>query len=458
MEISKKIRLQLRIQGFSFVILVLVITGLLIQVSLQYNVEFDWTATSRHTLNEVSAKIVEKIDAPLKITSYATNDPLSEVRQDIRELIKRYQKMSDQIEIKFIDPRLSPQITQDLGIRIDGEMVIEYQGRSEHLQDFTEKGVTNTIQRLLRNNDRHILFLTGHGERNPTGRANHDLGIFGEILSNKGFHIGPLSLGQDLSVPANTSVLVIASPQIDYLEGEIKIIKDYVAAGGNLLWLIEPNKSDFLSPLANYLNLNITKGTIIDPDIALLSNSPTLVLGQHLDHAITKKLLASQIQTFYPEVVGINIFASETWTVQPLIQSTARSWLEVGEIKGTIKLDLGLDIDGPINFAQSLTRTIADKSNESGKERTQRIVVIGDGDFISNTHLGMQGNMAMGESIFNWLAHDDNFIDIPSVIAPDSKIATDPVPLIAIVLLIFIILPILLIGCGMIIWLKRRKK
>ena len=77
MEIDKKIRNQLRLQGAGFVILVLVITGLLIQVSREYNKEFDWTASNRHTLNEASIKVVDKLEAPLSITSYATGDELS---------------------------------------------------------------------------------------------------------------------------------------------------------------------------------------------------------------------------------------------------------------------------------------------------------------------------------------------------------------------------------------------
>ena len=462
MEINKKTRNQLRFQGISFIVLTLVITGLLIQVSRQYNMEFDWTATGRHTLNEASIKVVEKIEAPVNITSYATGDTLSEVRTDIRELIKRYQKLNDKIKIEFIDPRLAPDKIRELGIRFNGEMIIEYQDRSENLQDFTEKGVTNTLQRLLRNSDRHILFVTGHGERNPLGQANHDLGILGENLSNKGFNVAPLDLSKTLTVPDNTSVLVIASPQLDYLSGEVKAIKNYVSKGGNLLWLIEPNKSDKLAPLAELLKLNIFKGIVVDLDMSLLGNDPTMVLGQYHEHAITKNV--QSIQTLYPKVTGLEIGEQEGWTIEPILQSMSRSWLEKGEMKGTISYDPVQDRPGPIVFGYAITRNTSNGPTNIKDEtmpapgKQQRMVIIGDGDFISNTYLGTQGNMAMGESIFNWLAHDDNFIDIPAAIAPDSKISAEQYQLIIIAVLIMIVLPLLLIGSGIIIWLKRRKK
>ena len=469
MDITKKIHNQLRFQGFSFVLLVLVITGLLIQLSHQYNIEFDWTATGRHSLNAASIKIAEKIAAPLKITSYATSDANGDIRERIHKLIKRYQKINNKIELEFIDPLLFPQKIQELGIRQNGEMIISYQGRSENLQDLTEKGVTNTIQRLLRNRDRHILFVTGHGERSPIGQANHDLGIFGENLSNKGFNIAPLDITKSTAIPDNTSVLVIASPQVDYLPGETEIIKNYVAAGGNLLWFIEPTKESYLSPLATYLNISITKGIIIDPDMAAMGNSATVVLGQYLPHAITENIQQLQLQTLYPNVIGIDITAQDGWTVEPVLHSLPRSWLETGDLNGTVEPNPGQDKEGPITFAHAMTRNVPENSTKAvntegtsptadNPEKIQRIVVIGDGDFLSNTFLGTQGNMAIGESIFNWLAHDDNFIDIPAAIAPDGKITAGPYQIIVIGLLIMIVLPVLLIISGLVIWLKRRKK
>jgi len=47
-----------------------------------------------------------------------------------------------------------------------------------------------------------------------------------------------------------------------------------------------------------------------------------------------------------------------------------------------------------------LTRTI----NETTQ---QRIVVVGDGDFLSNAYLGNVGNLDMGLKMVSWLIHED---------------------------------------------------
>ena len=467
MEINKKTRNQLRLQGISFIVLVVVIAGLIFQVSRTYNAEFDWTSSGRHTISEASSKILEKLESEVKITSYATSGELSNVRHEIDGIIKRYQKVSDKIILEFVDPRLHPQKTTELGITVDGEMIVEYQGRSEHLKDLSEKSITNLIYRLLRNTDRQVLFVTGHGERNPLGQANHDVGVFVDNLSNKGFKVAPLDLAKTLSVPTNTSVLVIASPQVDYLPGEEKIIRDYIDGGGNLLWLVEPNKIHFLKGLAEYLQVKPSPGLVIDLDIGLLGNDPTLVLGDYVPHAITEKFKSTQ--TIFPQVTGIEANQKEGWSVAPFVQSMPRSWIETGKIEGSIKRDDN-EKEGPITFAFAMTRVLAaapdmkgkngkkDNKEETAKEHEQRVIVLGDGDFLSNSFLGMQGNLAMGESIVNWLSHDDEFIDIPPTGTDGSNIVVTPANFITLGVIFLILLPLLFIASGFFIWFRRRKK
>jgi len=452
MEINKKTRNRLRIQGVSLFILVVTIAGLIFQLTREYNTEFDWTMSGRHTISDASAKVLEKLESDITITSYATSGELSNVRHDVNGIIKRYQKESDKVILKFVDPRLDPQTTTELGITIDGEMIIEYQGRSEHLKDLSEKSITNSIYRLLRNTERQILFVTGHGERNPLGQANHDVSIFVDNLNNKGFKVAPLDLAKTLAIPVNTSVLVIASPQVDYLPGETKVIKDYVDQGGNLLWLIEPGKTGYLKELADYLQLKTNPGLIVDLDIGLLGNDPTLVLGQYFQHPITEQFTSTQ--TLFPQVAGIEFDNKEGWQAEAFVQSMPRSWLETGKIEGTIKYDEQSDKPGPIPFGYSLTRT----QEKEGKQQQQRIIVIGDGDFLSNTYLGLQGNLSMGESMMNWLSHDDDFIDIPASDSMNSKITVTEMHMGILGSIFYLLFPAIIMGTGLFIWLRRRKK
>lgn len=473
MEITHKTKRELRIQGWIFTILFLAVMGLLGWLSTRYHKELDWTATGRHTLSEASLKVLQKLEAPVNITSYASGSDFSKARQLLRELIKRYKKGSDKFSLEFVDPMTNPDKTRELGIRTDGEMIIEYQGRTERVQEFKEEAITNALQRLLRNAERQIVFITGHGERDPEGSANHDMGVFIKNLKSKGFKTNSVELIKTLSLPENIAVLVIASPQFDYLQGEVAVINKYIDEGGHLLWLMEPDSKARLKELASKLKVKVLDGVIVDLDIRQLGvNDPTIVMGQTKPHAITTDF---NVLTLYPRVVGLENEKDDNWQVTPFLESIPRSWLETSEIISEVRFAAAEDIAGPIKFGLALTRKLKprelksrdlksdDKKSEDEEQKvinskTQRVVVMGDGDFISNAYLGNQGNQNMGENIMNWLTHDDNFIDIPPRVAPDAKLVVSKNSMIMLGATYLLIIPLLLGGSGVFIWLRRRKR
>ena len=62
------------------------------------------------------------------------------------------------------------------------------------------------------------------------------------------------------------------------------------------------------------------------------------------------------------------------------------------------------DLPGPVNIAAAFQRTAGDKQ--------QRIIVVGNGAFLSNTYLGNAGNLQLGIAMVNWLAAEDDLVAI----------------------------------------------
>jgi len=463
MDINKKSRRQLRIQSWAFLILFLAVMGLLAAISVFYHAEFDWTATGRHTLSNASVKVLERMPEPLLITSYQSGGDNSPERLRVKELIKRYQKHKPNIELKFVDPITNPDIVRELAIRVNGEMIASYNKRSEHITSFDETSITNTLQRMLRSAQRPIVFVSGHKERDPLGQANHDLGVFFDNLAKKGLITKKVNLVLDHTIPADTAVLAIAGPETDYFEWEIKLIKDYVEHGGNLLWLYDPLTKVTLPALANHLGIKFESGIIIDLEVSLVGiKDPTIVMvAEYPPHAITQNF---SFITLFPRVAGIQTKEQAGWQYTPILQSVANSWLERGELNKAVRFDPKADQPGPVNFGFAGTREIKNTTDGAGDKpekpapKMQRLVVIGDGDFISNQFLGNQSNQQLGENIINWLAQDDNFIDIPATTAPGSKLVMSETNWALLGGFFFLALPATLIGAGVFIWLRRRRR
>jgi len=85
-------------------------------------------------------------------------------------------------------------------------------------------------------------------------------------------------------------------------------------------------------------------------------------------------------------------------------------------------------------------------------------MVIGDGDFLSNSYLGNGGNRALGERMFDWLLGDDELVDMPVRGAPDRVLRLSQGELNLLSFVFLLALPaLLLLAGGLIAWRRRRR-
>jgi hypothetical protein len=486
MRASKHSRNQFRVQNVVFYGVFAMLIGLLALLSHRQTMEWDWTASQRNTLSSASVNLLASLDKPLSLTVFASENEA--VRAPIIDLIKRYQRADTDFDVQWINPELEPALVRELGISEDGTVIIHYGERSEKLTQHNEQAYSNAIQRLARSEERWLVFLTGHGERNPLGQANYDLGEWGKQLKTKGIKLQPQNLTEQPNIPDNTAALVIASPQVDYLNGEVDIIREYIAKGGNVLWMMEPGPMHHLQPLADLLGINFFPGTIVDPSTQLVGiDDPRIALvSQYPQHPLTQNF---DVLTLFPQARAIFINddglggdkedngkdGKNSWDKQPFLLTMPRSWVETGELSGQIEFDKDSDIKGPLVIGLTLTRSLpaptvasaststtlsADSASDSdtatGKQ--QRIVIVGDGDFLSNTYIGNGGNMDLGLHIANWLSHDDQLLTIPAKPTGDVSFQLSKTMQMVIAFGFLVAIPLALAASGFGIWWQRRKR
>ena len=192
MQITRSSRRQLQLQNLVFLLGLLAVIGLLAWLSTRYSHQADWTSSGRNTLSVDSQRVLDEISDPIHLTAFARETPL--LREHIADLVARYQRHKADVRLSFVNPDTDPDRVRELGITMDGELLVAYQGRSEKVQDLSEQSLTNTLLRIARQEQRQVVFLTGHGERDLHGQANHDLGKFGKLLEQKGITLSPLQL------------------------------------------------------------------------------------------------------------------------------------------------------------------------------------------------------------------------------------------------------------------------
>jgi ABC-type uncharacterized transport system involved in gliding motility auxiliary subunit len=471
MKINHKLRLQLLMQNSFFVILFLILVSLVGYLSREYHVARDITQSNRNILTQGSINVLKQMKGDINVTVFASEDNTAHgenYRKGVRDFISRFQRTKPNIKVTFVSPAEKPKLAQEAGIKAEGELVVEYQKRSEHLlPPYAEQEMTNLLVRLSRSHEKPVMYLDGHSERNLIGVKNNDLGGFGEQLQKKGFKLfnPDLTIAQD--VPLNGSMLVIASPQVNVGAVEVQKIKRYLDNGGNLLWLLDDSNLHGLDEIAKYIGLDVSKGMVIDGSATQYGvDSKFAFASQYGDHAITKNFM---LRTMFPEARKISAQGTDDngWKVSNIIDVAPNGWLENNpkelDAKATKPVfDEKEDVKGPINIAVALERIYGKKG--------QRVVVVGNANFLSNTHITSESNLDLGLNMVNWLAGDDSLITIQPKPLKDMNVTIPQsgwghfwalivfMPIFGVSFGLFqVIIPLALLVTGVMLWWKRRK-
>jgi len=446
-----------RFSSAIYSVLVLIAAVLVAFLSMRFGFERDLSHANGASLSPASIALLKTLDSPVEVVSYASKQ--GGLRAIIADFVDRYRRAKPDVSLRFVDPDADPQAMRVAGVTVDGEFDIRYRDRSERLKVLSETEFSNALLRLSRARERIVAFLEGDGERQPLGKANADLGTFVSGLADRGLRAVPLPLANTGKVPENADLVVVANPRVALAPAVVNELLDYVDRGGNLLWLTEPDENAGLDALAKSLAIRVLPGTVVDASGTAfgLSDPSFVALAKYPPHAITKGFLLTAL---LPQPAALAQLADAHWDVKPILRSSDTSWNETGHIPkageagDTIRQDADAgEIPGPLDLGFALSRI-----SPRPDRKEQRVVVIGDGDFLSNSFLGNGGNRELGQRVFDWLNGDDDQITVPDKSAPDRTLSLTQAELGALSVVFLVGLPLALAASGMLIWWRRRRR
>lgn len=429
-------------------------------ISNHYNYQFDLTANKRHSLSSNSVDLLKKLDKEVTVHAYTTDDI---TKKAISEIIARYQQIKDDFNLRLLNPDLDIAEAQQDGIVMNKPFafVIHYNNRKEHITSLSEQAISNALLRLNRRDNQQVVFLSGHGEREIDGTSNRAYKKLHNKLVSIGFNIKTQNL-LEKSLAENIKLLVIAAPENAYLAGELEQIETFINNGGNLLWLTDPGELQGLDKLATTFGIQLQDGVIVDNNADLRRTlniaSPAIIpVTEYFPHIITNTI---KYNTLFPLARGISPLTNDAsinnWQASTLFSSFGQSWTETGGLTEDMVFDSSTgDIAGPITIAVALNRQLVIPSAQTV---SQRIVVVGDSDFLSDTYIGAGANLNLGINIFNWLIGDDDFISVEVTSSPDTKLELNDTQLMIIAFGFFLVIPLVLLAIGFRIWYVRKNR
>lgn len=403
----------------------------------------DLSRAASNSLSTASIGVLELIGQPIEAIAFVPEQ--ASLRRALDEFFARYRRHHPAFTLRFSDPRLDPEAARRYGAGL-GEIVFVVEERFERITRLDESSVTNALAALARRGDRFIAVLAHNGERRIARAANHDLSRWAEHLETRGLALR--ETGPEQPLPDNAAAVLIASPASAYSAPERAHIEAYIAGGGNLLWLMEPEQAAALDALAASLGVTRLPGTIVDPVGLTRFRNPAYAVA--IDPEVHPLTAGFGDTVALPYAGALLATPNAGWTAAPLLRTGDEAWTETGAFEGNVGFDADDEVRGSLILALALTRPRAD-----GGE--QRLVMIGDGDFLSNTYVDNLGNRDFGRRVLEWLAADDALIDIAVAGIADKHLDLVMWQRMTIFFVFAALIPLFLFANGCLHWWRRRR-
>lgn len=441
----KRRRYWLRLNAAFFTVLFLACLSAVAWLTERHSVEWEWAGAAYSGLSESSVALARQFDKPVRVAVFVPEGHF--IERHINRLLGSYADYIDELAWEFVNPDARPDLVRQLGVERAGEIVVEYEGRYERVNVPSEAYLSAALERLRRGAGQRIGYLTGHGERSLTGQANYDLGSFGGALRQKGYELRAVNLAEGAALDG-VDLLVVAGPRVDLLPSAQHALVRYVDAGGRLLWLLEPEDGVRLPALVDRVGIVPRPGVLTDPQAArqlAVDDARFVMIDRYPAHPTTLRLTAPSL---LPQVRALRSVADFTWNAEPLLLADTHHRL-VRDYEGEA-VEVSAGDEEPLWLAAALTRAAPLGEGE------QRVIVVGNGDFLSNTYVGNGANLQLGLNMVDWLTESEVFMDTYARAAPDQQLELSRAQTLVLGFGFLIVLPVLLLGLGAWRWWRRR--
>lgn len=248
----------------------------------------DVSSTKIYDVSETTTDLLDNLQKEVDMTVLAVKD---ETDERITNFLSRYESLSDQINIEWIDPVLHPTALteydttentivvscEDTGktteisfgdILVMDEYSYYYYGSATYSEFDGEGQLTSAVNYVTNDVEKTIYQTAGHGESSLSDTIT-------DLMNKNSYTVSELNLLMTESVPEDCDLLLMNAPTADLSDDEVQMLTDYLADGGKLMILLGETNTTELPNLAGILQkygMNPAEGYIADPNRSYQGN------------------------------------------------------------------------------------------------------------------------------------------------------------------------------------------
>jgi ABC-type uncharacterized transport system len=483
-------RLQIGLNVIVQIAIIIVLAAMINYLGFEHYRRWDYSRDRKYELSDKTRHFVERLPGKVRITVFfSSNNPIT---GDVQNLLTEYQYAArKKIDVEYVDPERSLTRAKELLAKYkvvtdESVLILDYQGRTktvkasemaetsqgnpmtgEEPQITAFKGeqvITSALIDVVEGKKNIVGYVLGHKE--PPLSGSSPIGVFKTFIENENVQFQELNLFEVPAIPAEVKVVMLAGPQYDLSEREMKMLQDFWNKDGRILLLADPAaKTPRLTAFVNGLGVKVDDDRLMAmvktgiQEVARVRDVVAHFLG---DNPVTQRLAdvrapflgATSSLTLQPAQVT----AAVNLHLAPLAQAEKGYWGETdyySDDENLLQYDAAKDHGEPLTIAASVEK--GGSADQRVQINSARMVVVANSTFIQDDALtqGQQGLDFVSASL-NWLLSREQMIGIAPKVPQVLTFSLDEVALRSLRWIILVFLPLLpaLVGLG--VWWKRR--
>lgn len=449
------------------IVLAVVVNLIAAKVPTKYT-SFDVTSNKLYTITDQTKEMLAGLQEDINLYVISAE---SSVDTNLQQTLNCYESESEHVKVSYVDPLVNPKfasqyttgnLTQN-SIIVESdkrykvisyndlyETEIDYTTYSQSITGYDAEGqITSAISYCTSDDMPKIYMIAGHNE------YTLDSG-FTTAIEKENIEYETISLMDYDTIPEDAECIVIHAPETDFSADDADKVIAYLNNGGKALITTEyvGNSLPNFERIMENFGLSIQQGYVVDSNAGNYYQTPIYLLPNVEYADETSGLTGSYTYVFAPYAQGIAVPESDTddITYTKLLTGSDSSIVKTNvQSTSTFEKEEG-DLDGPVCIGVKAEKTLDSGSATLYLFSCAQL-------FTDNADSAVSGNnKVLFSNIMSTVANHEVSVSIPVKSYDVENLTASSSDMYLFETIVVVLVPLALIICGLVIWLKRRKK
>jgi ABC-2 type transport system permease protein len=441
--------------------------------------KLDLTQNRIYSLSPETYKVLEGLKTDLTITTIGKP---GQEDATVKTILAKYAARSRHVKMQTIDPEMNPGWTKQYDATGQGlsagTLVVASGAKYKNIGVYdmynydtsnynpmdpnsqprltslsVEQRVTSAVLYVTAEKNVTIYVLQGHGEQ-----TLDSLGLSTPI-ANENYAVKSLNFLTTKAVPDDANIVLVMAPKNDLSTDDAEKLRAYLAGGGRAEFLFDvfqkDNEFPHIADLLKTYGIEVRGVVVVEGDTnKVATQNPAYIIPSMEYHDINSPLRANSYDVVLAWAQSIQTLdlKKKSLKIEPLLTSSSKSYGKRDIQNATSAERQAGDLSGPFTLAVAVT----DPASEAGRQDTQ-IVVIGNIRFLAQSIASaVPGNGDFFMNSLGWLKGQKESLTIRPKSLQQMRLTISSLWALIFSGVVVILLPLLILGSGFAVWMRRR--